>query len=71
MLDWGTVPVLCYEEKQVTVTNQSQIEANFSAFMVITAIDVFSVVIKVEVKSRVRLLRTSEALRCEKITQLI
>jgi len=36
VLDWGTVPVLCYVEKQVTITNQSQIEANFSAFMVTT-----------------------------------
>ena len=32
-LDWGTVPVLCYVNKQVTITNESQIDACFSAFM--------------------------------------
>jgi len=35
-LDWGTVPVLCCVEKQVTITNESQIAANFSAYMVTT-----------------------------------
>jgi len=38
VLDWGTVPVLCYTEKQITITNESQIEANFFAFMVTTVI---------------------------------
>ena len=40
-LDWGTVPVLCYVEKQITISNESQIEANFSAFMVISLIVLF------------------------------
>ena len=38
VLDWGTVPVLCCVEKQVTIANESHIEANFSAFMVNTLI---------------------------------
>jgi len=33
-LDWGTVPVLCYVSKQLTITNESQIDAYFSAFLV-------------------------------------
>jgi len=36
-LDWGTMPVLHCMEKQVTITNESQIPANFSAYMVTTA----------------------------------
>ena len=35
-LDWGTVPVLCCSEKQVTIKNDSPISAEFSAFMVTT-----------------------------------
>ena len=37
-LDWGIVPVLCYVEKQITITNESQIEANLSAFLVTSLI---------------------------------
>ena len=33
-LDWGTVPVLWCIEKHITITNESQIPASFSAFMV-------------------------------------
>ena len=39
-LDWGTVPVLWCVEKHVTITNESQIAASFSAFMV-TAVNYF------------------------------
>ena len=45
-LDWGTVPVLCCVEKYVAITNESEIEANFSAFMVTTltsfCVEIFS-----------------------------
>jgi len=37
-LDWDTVPVLSYDEKQVSIRNESEIEANFSAFMVSTVV---------------------------------
>jgi len=35
-LDWGTIPVLCYDQRQVTLTNESEIDAHFTAFLVTT-----------------------------------